>query len=479
MRKLKNYKYLIFKHLLIFGILSIQNLTDVLYSQNIVQNTSKPNIIILFTDDQGMGDVSCYGNEKIQTPNLDKMANEGARFTNFYVAAASCTPSRASLLTGCYPQRVGLPSVIDDLSKKGLSTSEFTIAAYLKQNGYATGMFGKWHLGHQPEFMPNRHGFQEFVGIPYSADMWPFHPKPGHDYPPLPMYENENIIDYNFNINEMTTLFTERAVNFIKKNKEKPFFIYLPYAQPHVPLGVSSKFRGKSNNGLYGDAVMEIDWSVAQILEALDKNGLTKNTLVLFTSDNGPWLSYGNHAGTTNGLREGKATTFDGGFKVPFIASMPGIIPEGTVVNNVVSALDILPTVLNITETNMPRMNPIDGRNTWPLFIGDSEIEEQPFFFVNGNEVQAVRVGKWKLHNPHKYRIVISKGKDGLPGNQDNSGGEIELALFNLDEDPNETNNLARKTPNVVKRLQQLIIDFEQDLKNNSRPVGVVQDKKF
>jgi len=436
-------------------------------------NNKKPNVIILFTDDQGYGDASCYGSTEIETPNLDIMAKQGTRFTNFYVAASSCTPSRASLLTGCYPQRVGLPEVVDDNANIGLSSEEFTIADYLKQNGYATAMFGKWHLGHRPEFMPTRHGFTEYFGIPYSNDMWPFHPKPGHPYPPIPLYENEEIIEYNPDINQMTTRFTEKAVDFINRNDDNPFLLYLPYSQPHVPVGVSNKFRGKSKQGLYGDAVMEIDWSVGEIMKTLEANGISENTIIFFTSDNGPWLTYGNHAGSTGGLREGKGSTFDGGQKVPFLVSMPGTVPAGKVNNQMLSSLDILPTILELTNSSMPRINPMDGQNIWSDLCG-KETKHKAFFFVKGDQVQAVRDGKWKLHIPHKYRIVLSEGKDGIPGKQDNYGGHTELALYNLDKDPNETKNLASKHPKLVAKLKQQIINFDIDLKQNSRPAGRV-----
>lgn len=436
----------------------------------------KPNIIILFTDDQGYGDMGAYGSTTIETPNLDRMADEGMRFTNFYVAASSCTPSRAALLTGCYPQRVGLPGVVDDQSNEGLNPAEFTIASYLKQNGYKTGMFGKWHLGHHPEFMPTRHGFTEFYGIPYSMDMWPWHPKPIHPYPSLPVYENEEIIEYNPDVNEMTTVFTEKAVDFIKRNKDKPFMVYVPYSQPHVPLGASSKFRGKSKAGLYGDAVMEIDWSVGEIMNAVIEAGIEERTLILFSSDNGPWLTYGNHGGTTGGLREGKGTVFGGGQKVPFLAWMKGSVPAGVVEDRMVSALDVLPTVLDVTNTALPRMNPIDGQNIWSVLTGNAaDVKAQPFYFVKGDEVQGVRDGKWKLHVPHKYRVTLTPGADGLPGEQDNNGGNIELSLFNIEKDPEESINLSAKYPKIVFRLQELIKEFEIDLKNNSRPVGLVK----
>ncbi|MCG8306893.1 MAG: sulfatase [Cytophagales bacterium] len=438
-------------------------------------NISKPNIIILFTDDQGYGDVGAYGSTNIETPHLDRMAEEGMRFTNFYVAASSCTPSRAALLTGCYPQRVGLPAVVNDQSDKGLSASEFTIASYLKQNGYSTGMFGKWHLGHHPEFMPTRHGFTEFYGIPYSMDMWPWHPKPSHPYPALPLYDREEVVEYNPDVNQMTAVFTEKAVDFIKRNKDNPFMLYVPYSQPHVPLGVSDKFKGKSKAGRYGDVIMEIDWSVGEIMKTVKELGISNRTLILFTSDNGPWLTYGNHAGSTGGLREGKGTVFGGGQKVPFIAWMEGSVPAGKVEDRMVSALDILPTVVSVTKSNMPRVNPVDGRDIWPILTGRGDVESKPFFFVKTDEVQGVRKGKWKLHVPHKYRVVLSKGADGLPGEQDNFGGSIGLSLYNIDKDPAESKNVASKYPKVVAQLQKLIKEFESDLAENSRPAGIAE----
>ena len=314
----------------------------------------KPNIVIMLTDDQGYGDMNCYGNLRLQTPNLDKLAAEGVRFTNFYAGAAASTPSRAALLTGRYAERAGLQGVVDYLSENGLESDEFTLADYLKQNNYATGIFGKWHLGCLPEHLPLRHGFNEFFGLPYSNDMWPFHPQPGHPYRALPLYDNERVVEYNPTVNQMTTRITKRATEFINKHKDEPFLLYVPYTQPHVPLGVSDKFKGKSGEGLYADVIMEIDWSVGEIMKTLKENGLDDNTLVLFTSDNGPWLSYGNHGGSTGGLREGKGTTFEGGQRVPFIARMPGRIPEGKVSDQFLSALDITPTPVSYTHLTLP-----------------------------------------------------------------------------------------------------------------------------
>lgn len=416
----------------------------------------RPNIIVILTDDQGYGDMACYGSKKLQTPHLDKMAQQGMRFTDFYAGAASSTPSRAALLTGRYAERTGLSAVVDYTSTHGLKFDELTIADYLKQAGYATAMFGKWHLGHLPEFMPTRHGFTEFFGIPYSNDMWPFHPKPKHVYPAIPLYENEQVVEYNPDINQMTTRLTERGVDYIKKHRNNPFFIYFSLTQPHVPLGVSEKFRGKSGQGLYADVIMEIDWSVGQLMSTLKKYNLSKNTLVIFTSDNGPWLSYGNHAGTAGGLREGKGTTFEGGIRVPFIAHMPGTIPKGTVNTQFVSALDILPTIMDITNFSMPKMNKIDGQSILSVLKGDS-INHKPFFFINNGKIEGVRSGKWKLVLPHKFRIVTKPGANGIPGNEDNSGGWTDLSLFDLETNPHETINYASNNPEKVAQLSAII----------------------
>lgn len=446
-------------------------------AQSRKQRKEKPNIIIFFTDDQGYGDVGCYGAKGFETPNLDRMADRGTRFTNFYVAASGCTPSRAALLTGLYPQRVGLPQVLDDRTKIGLSPGEITLANYLKQNGYATGIFGKWHLGRLPQFMPLQHGFDEFFGIPYSMDMWPFHPAPylNYVYKALPLYENEKIIEYNPNVNQMTTRITEHAVNFIQRHKEEPFFLYVPYPQPHVPLGVSAKFKGKSKQGLYGDVIMEIDWSVGQIITELETEGLLENTLVMFSSDNGPWISYGNHGGSSGELREGKGTSFGGGQKVPFIVQMPGTIPAGRVCDEVVTALDILPTVLHITNTSQPRIKPIDGKNAWPIISGQegAKSPNDAFYFMSRNDVQAVRAGKWKLHVPHRYHSIVEPGKDGMPGKI--VWNQLDTALYDVVSNPAETIDLKDKYPKIVKKLTAMIANFDEDLKNNSRKPGIAE----
>ena len=329
-------------------------------------------MVLIFTDDQGYGDTGAYGAFDFETPNLDKLAHEGVRFTHFYSAQAVCSASRAGLLTGCYPNRIGVSGAYFPQSKVGINPMEVTIAELLKQKDYATAIYGKWHLGHLEPFLPLQHGFDEYYGIPYSNDMWPVTyegkpTEPGHwkhdRYPPLPLIEgNEQVatVDDLGDQDNLTTRYTEKAVDFIRRNKDKPFFLYLPHSMPHVPLGVSEKFRGKSRQGMYGDVIMEIDWSVGQIVKTLEEFNLTDNTIVIFTSDNGPWLNYGNHAGSTGGLREGKGTSFEGGQRVPAIIKWPGVAPEGEVIDRMASTIDILPTLAEITGTKLPD-HKIDG----------------------------------------------------------------------------------------------------------------------
>lgn len=426
-------------------------------SENNNTKIDKPNIIILLTDDQGYGDMKCYGNDELTTPHLDMLAQSGTRFTSFCSGAASSTPSRAALMTGRYAERTGLPSVVDDTSDKGLRPTEYTLADYLKQNGYATGMFGKWHLGCLPEHLPRQHGFDEFFGIPYSNDMWRFHPAAAHPYKALPLYDNEEIIEYNPNINMMTTRLTERAVNFINKHKDEPFLLYLPYTQPHVPLGVSDKFKGKSGKGLYADVIMEIDWSVGEIIKSLKRNKLESNTIVIFSSDNGPWLCYGNHAGSNGGLREGKGTTFEGGQRVPMIISMPGTVPSEKISDSFFSAVDIVPTLLSVTNTSMPKMNDFDGENVWNIICGKDSVKNKEFYYINNGNVEAVRKGNLKFIKAHNYRIVTEPGKDGLPGIQLNKGGRTENALFDLKNDPYEKNNILSSNIEVGKEMETMI----------------------
>ncbi|MDT8299909.1 MAG: sulfatase-like hydrolase/transferase [Sedimentisphaerales bacterium] len=431
----------------------------------------KPNVIIIFCDDVGYADVGVFGAKGYKTPHLDRMAAEGVKFTDFYAAAPSCTPSRAALMTGCYPQRVSLPNVIGPSAKVGISSEEKTIAEVLKPLGYATACYGKWHLGHHPEFLPMRHGFDDYFGLPYSNDMWPKHPT-SNAYPDLPLIEGERVIEYNPDQTQLTTWYTERSVRFIEKNKDQPFFLYLPHSMAHVPLFVSDKFKGKSERGLYGDVMMEIDWSVGQILSTLKRLGIDKKTLMIFSSDNGPWLSYGDHAGLAKPLREGKGTTFDGGQRESTIMRWPGRIPAGTVCKEPAATIDILPTVANISGAELPA-HTIDGKDIWPLMSGrpGAKSPHEAFFYYRGYALEAVRSGKWKLHLPHGYRTLAGRegGTGGQPAKYEQD--KIGLSLFNLEKDIGEQNNVSAQYPDVVKRLLSLAEKMRQELGDSSKKI--------
>lgn len=421
-----------------------------------------PNIVLIYADDLGYGDLGCYGS-KNPTPNLDRMAKEGMRFTDFYVSQAVCSASRAALLTGCYPNRISIYGALGPNSKNGISDQEKTIAEVLKPRGYATAIFGKWHLGHHPQFLPTRHGFDEYFGLPYSNDMWPRHPTA--KFPALPLIDGEKTIETNPDQTNLTTRYTERALKFIEKSKNKPFFLYVPHNMPHVPLFVSEKHRGKSGQGLYGDVIMEIDWSVGEILAALKKHGLDENTLVIFTSDNGPWLSYGNHSGSAGPLREGKGTTWEGGMRVPCIMRWPGKIQPGSVCSDITATIDILPTLAQVAGALLPEHR-IDGIGSLAKLTGnaDKNRPREDYLFYWDRHLQAVRSGKWKLHFPHAYRTRIGQkpGLDGQPGVYVNK--QTDLALYDLENDIGETKDMSKDHPEVVKRLQAIAEKSRDDL---------------
>jgi arylsulfatase A len=428
---------------------------------------SRPNIVVVFADDQGYADLGVFGS-KIKTPNLDRMAAEGMKFTNFYSAQAVCSASRTGLLTGCYPNRVGILGALGPASKHGINPKETTVAEILKSRGYATAIYGKWHLGHHKKFLPKQHGFDDYFGLPYSNDMWPYHPTAGKRFPDLPLIEGDKIINPKVtpkDQTQLTTWYTERAVKFIEKNKNQPFFLYVPHSMPHVPLYVSDKFKGKSKEGIYGDVTMEIDWSVGQILKTLKKNGLDDNTLVIYTSDNGPWLSYGTHAGKTGPLREGKGTTWDGGQREPTIMRWPGKIPAGKVCKEVAGTIDILPTVTKITGGKLPKLK-IDGKDIRPLMFGQANAKSphEAYYFYWARHLQAIRSGKWKLHFPHAYRSMNGKpgGTDGTPTRYTQL--RTKLVLYNLDKDIGEKHDVAKDHPEVVKRLKALAEKARKDL---------------
>jgi arylsulfatase A-like enzyme len=439
-----------------------------------------PNVVVIFTDDQGYQDVGCFGSPNIKTPNLDRMAAEGMRFTDFYAGQAVCSASRAALLTGCYPNRVGILGAFGPSSRTGINSNEVTLAEILKSRGYATAIFGKWHLGDSPQFLPTRHGFDEYFGLPYSNDMWPNHPTAGTNYPALPLIEGEQIIQLMPDQTQLTTWYAEHAVRFIERNKSRPFFLYVAHNMPHVPLHVSGKFAGKSGRGLYGDVIMEIDWSVGQILAALKKHGLDDQTLVVFTSDNGPWLLYGNHAGTALPLREGKATAFEGGLREPCVMRWPGRIPAGRVCREVAATIDLLPTIAKLAAASVPADRIIDGKDIWPLMSGQpgAKSPHEAYFFYWEQELQAVRSGQWKLHFPHTYPKPEPAGGDGQPGKY--ATNQIGLELFNLEQDIAESKNVAAQHPDIVKRLEALAEQCREDLGDsrlkrigrNARPPG-------
>lgn len=437
------------------------------FAQSTSNRENLPNVVLIHLDDMGYGDLSLTGATGYSTPRIDKMAGEGLLFTHYYAAQAVSSASRVGLLTGSYPNRVGFHGALGPEAKIGIAAEEETMAELLKKKGYATATYGKWHLGLQEEFLPTNHGFDEFYGIPYSNDMWPWHPT--GSYPDLPLFEGVEIVNPAVTPDDQkqfTKDFTLRAVDFIKQHKDAPFFIYLAHPMPHVPLYVSEEFEGMSGQGLYGDVMMEIDWSVGTILDALDALGLMENTLVIFTSDNGPWINYGNHAGSTGGLREGKGTTFEGGHRVPCIMLWKGVIPEGSVSGSLVASLDILPTLAEITGAPLPEKK-IDGVSILPILKGDVEVRprESFYYYYRQNNLQAVRHGDWKLVFPHPGRTYegFQPGNDGMPGDliefTDIPGG-----LYDLRRDPGERYDVSDTYPEIVEQLQQIADEARRDL---------------
>lgn len=420
----------------------------------------RPNVVIIFTDDQGYGDLSCYGHQKIRTPNIDRLAEQGARLTDFYVAASVCTPSRAALLTGCYPKRVGMHErVVFPQNDYGLHTDEITLADLLKAQGYATGIFGKWHLGHRPGLLPLDQGFDQWLGVPYSNDMAQFHREEGSGYRfRLPLMRNAEVIAWEPDQHELTKTYTAAAVDFISANKEQPFFLYLPHSMPHVPLYASADFEGESAFGLYGDVIEEIDWSVGQVMAALDEHGLSENTLVIFTSDNGPWLTMGKNGGTAGPLRGGKGTNWEGGQRVPCVVRYPPVIAAGSVQAGMISALDILPTVAAMVGAQLPPEVLLDGNNVLPLWSGEPPVElnARPFLYYNNQagKLVAIRRGAWKL--------MIDRSE-----------------LYNLHDDIGETTDRADEYVELVQELQNLGISMDAEITVNARPVRVVEEKLF
>ena len=456
----------------------------VLTAASLAVNTSyaqqrSPNVVLIFMDDLGYGDLSCYGATLYKTPNLDKLASQGIRFTNFVSAQAVCSASRAGILTGCYPNRVGISGALMPDAKIGLNPSEETIAEILKKSNYKTAAIGKWHLGHHRDFLPLQQGFDEYLGLPYSNDMWPVffdgtrNISPAYsrklNYPELPLIRDNDKIKELKTLDdqaELTTLYTVTALDFIRRNKSNPFFLYLAHSMPHVPLAVSSKFKGKSEQGLFGDVIMEIDWSVGEIMKSLADNGLEKNTIVIFTSDNGPWQNFGNHAGSTGGLREGKGNSFEGGQREPCLMRWPGHIKAATICNKLASTIDILPTLAAITNSSLPEKK-IDGVNILPLMLGDEDANPRKTFlyYYRKNSLEAIRKGNWKLVFAHPGRTYsgFKPGVDGFPGST-NENFDFEEGLYDLSRDPGERYNVKEYYPEVVAELKKLADEARTDL---------------
>lgn len=435
-----------------------------------------PNVVLIYMDDMAWADIGAFGATDYPTPNLDQLAREGRIFTDFYVTQAVCSASRAGLMTGCYSNRVGISGALGPGSKTGIHEQEMTLAELFKQKGYATACYGKWHLGHQHEFLPMQHGFDDYFGLPYSNDMWPWHPEISHRpmeerikiWPHLPLIDKNEIVNPQVTPEiqeQLTTLYTRKSIEFIENNHEKPFFLYLPHSMVHVPLFVSDKFKNKSGAGLFGDVMMEVDWSVGEVIQCLKKYKLETKTLVIFTSDNGPWLSYGDHAGSAGPLREGKGTMFEGGCREPTIMWWPGVIPASTVCQEPAMTIDILPTLAHLIDAPLPPHR-IDGKNIWPLIQGipGSRTPQDAYFFYYDNGLHAMRMGPWKLHFPHSYRTLNGQagGKDGMPAPYFQA--RTDLALYNLELDISESKDLKSIYPNIIKTMQSLADEMRQDL---------------
>ncbi len=430
------------------------------------KSPQKPNVVLIFLDDAGFSDFNPFGEPRYPTPNVSRLAEEGRSFYNFYVPQAVCSASRAALMTGCYPGRTRIFGALG-VQSPGLDTKYATLGEVMQRNGYVTGCFGKWHLGNQPGRRPISRGFDESCGLMYSNDMWPFHPEHPDKYPPLPYWENDVItIDTITHQDQkmLTTWYTEAAVDFIGRHSDEPFFLYLPHSMVHVPLFCSDKFINKSGTGLYGDVIMELDWSVGEIMKAIEKNELEDNTLFIFIgSDNGPTYTYiGNHSGSTP-FRAGKGTIFDGGVRNNCIIKFPGNIEPNTISHNAFCSIDILPTICQLTGAQLPK-NEIDGRNVWDLIIEKpGAINPHDYYaFSFSSKFQGVISGDghWKLHLPHEYVEIVKGGKDGQPGEWVFT--TIDTTLFDMIHDPYEKANVVDLYPDIVNRLASYAIYHKQ-----------------
>lgn len=437
------------------------------------EDKAKPNFIIIFADDQGYNDLGCFGSEKIKTPNIDQLASEGRKFTSFYVPCSVCSPSRAALLTGCYPKRVGMQKhVLFPKSDYGLNPSEHTIANHLKGLGYATACIGKWHLGHLPELLPRQQGFDSYFGIPYSNDM--NHPD-NKNKPKItsderwinqesaithwntPLIGNEEIIELPVDQRTITRRYTDKAVEFVTANKDNPFFLYLPHSMPHIPLYVPEDVYDPDPQNAYTCVIEHIDAEVGRLVQTVRDLGLAENTYIIYTSDNGPWLQFGSHGGSALPLRSGKGTTFEGGQRVPCVMWAPGRIPAGTTTNAFTSTLDFLPTIASLTKSKLPS-NKIDGKNISSALTSDRSPRKDMLFYSARGELQGIREGDWKL-------LEITQV------NRKNKSSKTTEYLFNLADDIAEQNNLFSQYPERVARMRIQMQRLDAEITKNARSV--------
>ena len=457
-------------------------IVSVLYEGGRIVAADKPNIIVILADDLGYADLGCFGAINMSTPHLDQMAKEGMRLTDFHVAAPTCTASRAALMTGCYPVRVGMGDVIAPRadgsispsrvlwpnSPFGLSPDEVTLPEVLKAAGYATSIVGKWHLGDPPAFNPVRHGFDEFFGVFFSNDMKPFR-----------YYRNDELLEEPIDRDLQTKQYTDEAIDFIRRRKDQPFFLYLAHTMPHIPLAASPEFRGKSKRGLYGDAVSEVDWSVGQVLAALKELGLDEKTLVLFSSDNGGWLLRGENGGLNTPMRGGKGGTYEGGMSVPCIVRQPGVVPAGAVCDELTSAMDLLPTFAAMSGGQAASDRTIDGHDITPLFRGEPGAKSpwEKYFYYFGNELHAVRSGKWKFRAKNILKnenIYYQLWRETEIGNS-----EIPPALYDLSRDPAEQRSVLDQHPRIAKRLRGYMDEARADLGDSLTGVEPTHEREI
>ncbi|NCD69634.1 sulfatase family protein [Mucilaginibacter agri] len=437
----------------------------VLLTLGAIAQSKKPNVIVILMDDMGYGDTEPYGMTGIPTPNFNRLTKEGTRFTHYNAAEPICTASRAAFLTGCYSNRIGMTGAMLPGDKRALNPDEETIASLLKQDGYQTAMFGKWHLGNKAPFWPTHYGFDTFYGIPYSHDIWNRDHEGNlitdkndirYSWPPLPLIEGDRVVDSitsKQKLSELCSTLTERSVKFIKQNKSKPFFLYLAHTMPHVPLAPSVRFQGKSELGPFGDEIMELDWSIGQILKTLREEKLADNTILIVTSDNGPWLNYGDNAGSSGGFREGKSTTWEGGTRVPFWLIWPSKVAAGGINSMLMTNMDLLPTIVAATGARLPKKQ-IDGVNFLPVWLGKIQTDPREvfFYYFGKNNLEGVRYKNWKLVLPH-----LSGTYTGLHGKNGNGGPigkvNVPMALYDLAHDPGEAYDVQQLYPEMVRKL--------------------------